>query len=119
MSLILKRASASRPSGQWQDEYYDVLADGKVVGRILERLALRDARTAVGTVDPPRSSVCLEWLHTAPRATLDEAKASFRDNWSRAKNELIGRWGPRFRTIQARFTASRTASGFRGTLRLR
>jgi hypothetical protein len=25
-SLILKRASAFRPSGQWQDEDYDVLA---------------------------------------------------------------------------------------------
>jgi hypothetical protein len=36
MKLILKRASASRPSGQWSDEDYDVLADGKVVGRILE-----------------------------------------------------------------------------------
>jgi hypothetical protein len=35
-SLILKRASASRPSGQWQDEDYDVLADGKVVRRIYE-----------------------------------------------------------------------------------
>jgi hypothetical protein len=35
-SLILKRASASRPSGQWQDEDYDVLADGKVVGRIYD-----------------------------------------------------------------------------------
>jgi len=35
-ALILKRASASRPSGQWSDEDYDVLADGKVVGRILE-----------------------------------------------------------------------------------
>jgi hypothetical protein len=34
--LILKRARASRPSGQWQDEDYDVLADGKVIGRILE-----------------------------------------------------------------------------------
>jgi hypothetical protein len=36
MALILKRASASRPSGQWSDEDYDVLADGKVIGRILE-----------------------------------------------------------------------------------
>jgi hypothetical protein len=35
-NLILKRASASRPSGQWQDEDYDVLADGKVIGRIYE-----------------------------------------------------------------------------------
>jgi hypothetical protein len=33
-SLILKRASASRPSGEWDDDDYDVLADGVVVGRI-------------------------------------------------------------------------------------
>jgi hypothetical protein len=33
---ILKRAFASRPSGQWKHEDYDVLADGKIVGRILE-----------------------------------------------------------------------------------
>jgi hypothetical protein len=32
--LVLKRASASRPSGEWSDEDYDVLADGVVVGRI-------------------------------------------------------------------------------------
>jgi hypothetical protein len=36
LGLILKRASASRRSGQWQDEDYDVLADGAVVGRIYE-----------------------------------------------------------------------------------
>jgi hypothetical protein len=35
LPLILKRASASRPSGQRSDEDYDVLADGKVVGRTL------------------------------------------------------------------------------------
>jgi hypothetical protein len=35
-TLTLKRANASRPSGQWSDEDYDVLADGKVVGRIYE-----------------------------------------------------------------------------------
>jgi hypothetical protein len=33
-SLLLKHASASRPSGEWNDEDYDVLADGIVVGRI-------------------------------------------------------------------------------------
>jgi hypothetical protein len=32
--LILKRASASRSSGQWSDDDYDVLENGKVVGRI-------------------------------------------------------------------------------------
>jgi hypothetical protein len=31
--LILKRASASRPSGDWNDDDFDVLADGVVVGR--------------------------------------------------------------------------------------
>jgi hypothetical protein len=32
--LILKRASASRLSGEWNDDDYDVLGDGVVVGRI-------------------------------------------------------------------------------------
>jgi hypothetical protein len=34
--LILKRASASRPSGEWDDDDYDVLAGGAVVGRIFK-----------------------------------------------------------------------------------
>jgi hypothetical protein len=34
--LILKRASASRPSGQWRDDDYDVLENGVVVGRIVK-----------------------------------------------------------------------------------
>jgi hypothetical protein len=38
-SLILKRASASRPSGEWNDDDYDVLADGVVVGRIMHAAA--------------------------------------------------------------------------------
>jgi hypothetical protein len=37
--LILKRASASRPSGEWNDDDYDVLADGVVVGRIFNAAA--------------------------------------------------------------------------------
>jgi hypothetical protein len=43
--LILKRASASRPSGEWNDDDFDVLADGIVVGRIFyaRRLAGRRA----------------------------------------------------------------------------
>jgi hypothetical protein len=36
MALILKRASASRPSGEWNDDDYDVLADGVLVGRIFK-----------------------------------------------------------------------------------
>ena len=34
--LILKRATASRPSGEWNEDDYDVLADRAVVGRILK-----------------------------------------------------------------------------------
>jgi hypothetical protein len=34
--LILKRASASRPSGEWNEDDFDVLADGAVVGRIFK-----------------------------------------------------------------------------------
>jgi len=34
--LILKRASASRPSGEWSDDDFDVLAEGVVVGRIFK-----------------------------------------------------------------------------------
>jgi hypothetical protein len=37
--LALKRASASRPSGEWSENDYDVLADGVVVGRILKAAA--------------------------------------------------------------------------------
>src|SRR5262249_18723981 len=44
-SLILKRATASRPSGSWSEDDYDVLPDGIVIGPHLEgtRGAGRDA----------------------------------------------------------------------------
>jgi hypothetical protein len=38
-SLVLKRASASRSSGQWRDDDYDVLENGVVVGRICKEEA--------------------------------------------------------------------------------
>ena len=34
--LVLKAAPASRPSGEWSDDDFDVLADGEVVGRIFK-----------------------------------------------------------------------------------
>jgi hypothetical protein len=37
--LTLKRASASRPSGEWSDDDYDVLCEGAVVGRIFKSAA--------------------------------------------------------------------------------
>jgi hypothetical protein len=35
-TLILKRASASRPSGEWNQDDFDVLTNGAVVGRIFK-----------------------------------------------------------------------------------
>jgi len=85
--LILKRATASRPSGVWKDEDYDVLADGKVVGRIYEQ----------GSASTPPE---LRWFWSITEivpsvqnmthghaATLDEAKAKFSHNWTKARRE--------------------------------
>jgi hypothetical protein len=47
-SLILKRASASRSSGEWNDNDLDVLADGAVVGRIFPAGAAPVARRGCG-----------------------------------------------------------------------
>jgi hypothetical protein len=83
MSLTLKRASTSRPSGQSSDEDYDVLADGKVVGRILQE----------NTSGPPD----LRWgwyLMVTPAtpgvtngsaSTREQAMARFRWAWEDAK----------------------------------
>jgi hypothetical protein len=53
-SLILKRASASRPSGEWNDDDYDMLADGAAVGRIFKVHA-----APVGTPTLPRKVATL------------------------------------------------------------
>jgi hypothetical protein len=37
--LILKRTSASRLSGEWSEDDYDVLCEGAVVGRIMKAAA--------------------------------------------------------------------------------
>ena len=38
-SLLLKRAALRRPSGEWNDDDFDVLAAGIVVGRIMKAAA--------------------------------------------------------------------------------
>jgi hypothetical protein len=38
--LTLKRASISRPSGEWNDDDYDPLANGVVVGRTMKAAAV-------------------------------------------------------------------------------
>jgi hypothetical protein len=93
--LVLKRGKFSRSSGQWPDEDYDVLADGKVVGRIYE-----DASAST----PPE----LRWFWSVTEivpatpgvtnghaATLEEAMAKFRAAWEKARavrSDRIPRW---------------------------
>jgi hypothetical protein len=47
MAVILKRASASRLSGEWSEDDYDVLADGIVVGRIMKAAAVPEDAPSV------------------------------------------------------------------------
>jgi hypothetical protein len=80
--LVLKRASASRPSGQRSDKDYNVLANGKVVGRIYEPRGspfgppeLRWGWSII-TIVPGTPGVT-----NGTAATLDEAEAKFRAAW--------------------------------------
>ena len=83
-ALILKRVRASRSSGECKDEGYDVLADGKVVGRIMEegsRFGPPELRwgwsiTSIVPASPATHGTA---------ATLDEAKAKFQEAWMKAK----------------------------------
>jgi hypothetical protein len=83
--LTLKRGKFSRSSGQWKDEDYDVLADGDVVGRILEegsRFGPPELRWgwSITSIVPAVPNVT--YGHAA---TLDEAMAKFRAAWEKAK----------------------------------
>jgi len=79
--LLLKRASASRPSGEWNDDDFDVLADGVVVGRIMKAAAV---------------PVGMSWMWTLAfgyhedrtpthgyEATREAAMAAFAKSWRR------------------------------------
>jgi hypothetical protein len=81
-SLTLKRAKLSRPSGQWQDEDYDVLTDGKVVGRIYEDdpLALPDIRWFWSIMIVPATP----GQTNGTAVTLEQAMAKFRAAWEKA-----------------------------------
>ena len=79
--LILKRASASRPSGEWNDEDYDVVADGVIVGRIMKAAAVPVGQSSTWT---------LAFEHHEGRtpthgyeATREAAMAAFAKSWRR------------------------------------
>jgi hypothetical protein len=61
--LTLKRASASRPSGRWSDDDFDVRSNGTVVGRILKIHAA-----------PVRKPLDVDVSHRASRRPLTGAR---------------------------------------------
>jgi hypothetical protein len=80
--LILKRASASRPSGEWNEDDFDVLADGAVVGRIFKANASPVGASWMWTLAfghhqdrTPDARLC---------ATREAAMAAFAKSWRRA-----------------------------------
>jgi hypothetical protein len=82
--LVLERARASRSSGTWKDEDYDVLADGKVVGRILEegsRFGPPELRWgwSITAIVPAMPGVT-----NGTAATREEAMAKFRVTWTKS-----------------------------------
>ena len=78
--LVLKRASASRSSGEWSDDDSDVLAGGVVVGRILNRRRPRgDAVALDAGLRPPRRSNA----HYGYEPTREDAMAAFAKSWRR------------------------------------
>jgi hypothetical protein len=83
--LILKRASASRPSGEWSDDDYDVLADGALVGRIFKANAAPVGMSWMWT---------LAFGHHEDRApthgyaeTREAAMSAFAKSWRRGKTD--------------------------------
>ena len=79
--LILKRASASRPSGEWNKDDYDVLADGVVVGRIMKAAAVPVGQSWMWTL--------AFWQHEdrtpthGYAATREAAMEAFAKSWRR------------------------------------
>jgi hypothetical protein len=74
-SLVLKRASASRPFGEWNDDDYHVLADGVVVGRIFKANA--------APVGEPWMWTLAFGHHEDYAETSEAAMAAFAKSWRR------------------------------------
>ena len=79
--LTLKRASASRPSGEWSDDDYDVLADGVVVGRIMKAAASPEGSPWLWTLAFGQHEDRTPTHGYAP--TREDAMAAFAKSWRR------------------------------------
>src|SRR5262245_27739820 len=80
-SLILKRAATRRPSGEWNDDDYDVLADGSVVGRIMKAAAVPVGMSWMWTLAFGHHEDRTPTHGYAP--TREAAMAAFAKSWRR------------------------------------
>jgi hypothetical protein len=76
--LALKRASASRISGEWSDDDYDVIADGVVVGRIFKAAASPPGTPWMWTM-----LFDYRWPNQGYEPTREAAMAAFAKSWRR------------------------------------
>ena len=84
MYLILKRASASHPSGDWSADDFDVAADGAVVGRIF-KVDVSASGPWMWTLISPHHEGRTPTLGYA--ATREAAMAAFAKSWRRELKE--------------------------------
>jgi hypothetical protein len=103
--LILKRGNASRSSGTWQDEDYDVLTDGKVIGRIYE-----DASAS----SPPELLWVWSITSIVPASPASHGAASTREE---AMAKFRGAWEKRAAASEAFLYQRAPFSGIRNTSR--
>jgi hypothetical protein len=78
--LILKRASASRPSGHWSDDDFDVLCNGAVVGRIFNANAAPVGSPWMWTLIPHHQGRSPTHGY---EASQEAAMAAFAKSWRR------------------------------------
>ena len=77
--LILKRASASRSSGQWSDDDCSVLEEGVVVGRIFKSQVAPEGRPWMWASGHSADSV--KRAAHGYEATREAAMAAFAKSW--------------------------------------
>ena len=79
--LILKRVSAFRPSGEWNDDDFDVLADGITVGCIMKTAAAQVGQPWLWTLAFGQHED--RWPTHGYEPTREAAMAAFAKSWRR------------------------------------